>query len=271
MQREDRRPRVPQESPSVSGLLAIVRTEARHPAARGQPLPRVSALDPELDASHKRTCPSVSTCGTVFTFLLECRAAAPLRRCAAAPRGPRGRAGAVEPWGTPFVKKLLILILVIAAVGGAMKKYRSERADALNPAEITSPVFAELRVLQTVNGRELEMVALAATADEADCRRIGEHLLSGILAARKATPNEQRSVKSHECKRELPARQQRLMDNKPSSQTYLSLGRGGPQERELRLIYWGISVEEANAICELAPSFRPLWTGPINCIRTHSV
>ncbi len=151
-----------------------------------------------------------------------------------------------------------------------MKKYRSERADTLNPAEITSPVFAELRVLQTVNGRELEMVALAATADEADCRRIGEHLLSGILAARKASPNEQRSVKSHECKRELPTRQQRLMDNKPSSQTYLSLGRGAPQERELRLIYWGISVEEANAICELAPSFRPLWTGPINCIRIQS-
>lgn len=166
------------------------------------------------------------------------------------------------------MKNLLILIVLIAAGYAALQKYRETRAVTMNPAEITAPVYAEMRVLIGRDGREWEMVVFEATKDEAECQRSGSEFIEGFMRAPKSDPSEQRTLKSRECKRELPPRYQRLFANQPSSLTYLSLARGAPHEREIRLIYWGMSVEESNAVCGLAPSMQTLRKGPVTCIQS---
>lgn len=166
------------------------------------------------------------------------------------------------------MKKLLIVVALIAAGWGALQKYRAMHAETSDPTEITAPVYTEMRVLLSQNGREWEMVVFEASADEAECQRSGSEFIQGFLGAPKAGISDRLSVKSHECKRELPARYQRLFDNQPSSLTYLSLARGTAQEREIRVIYWGLSVDESHAVCSLVPSTQAMRKGPVSCIRS---
>lgn len=167
--------------------------------------------------------------------------------------------------------KKIILLLIVAAVAYFAYKTRQEREQQrANPSVIERPVYAETKVdLKGDSGRVINSVVLVATASQAECGTAAAKMVQTALdaSARKGVAG---TVKSIECKTELDARMTRLFANQPTFVTYLVLGRGKPDERETRMLYWGVTVEESDLLCELVPQIQKGWAGKVSCVRaTH--
>jgi hypothetical protein len=109
---------------------------------------------------------------------------------------------------------------------------------------------------------------LAKTLDDADCAqytKVLEEMLKRTAA--KICPNC--TVQPSACKAELTPRYLSLFDNAPSVVTYLSLDRGSAGERETRLVYWGVSVEESDSLCSVLPEFQKGRQGHVGCVRAR--
>ncbi|RKT51236.1 hypothetical protein DFR40_2449 [Azonexus fungiphilus] len=129
--------------------------------------------------------------------------------------------------------------------------------------ELTNPVFAEVRVKIREGNREIEAVLFAKAADDADCRmraeRTRQHLLDNCPKC---------LSRSFECKAELAPRYLKFFDDRPGNITYLSYRPASRGERDVRMIFWGLSIDEANSLCEqMRGILSPLYRGPTSCIR----
>lgn len=160
-----------------------------------------------------------------------------------------------------------LALLALLALGGklAWDRYQTRLG---GPAEIKDPIYAELKVAMTLQNRTIEQVMLVKMADMAECSRESGNV-EAILGKEFANqPGQSMKVLAADCSRELTPRQMSLFDNKPSSVTYLSLARGARQEREARVIVWGLSVEESNLFCDaLAKSQASTRKGAATCVR----
>jgi hypothetical protein len=77
--------------------------------------------------------------------------------------------------------------------------------------------------------------------------------------------------KSIECKAAISPRYAKFFDDEPSNVTYLSLNRSTSTERDVRLIFWGLTGTEGDAACDLAKQiFEKIHKGPIKCVRAVS-
>ncbi len=161
------------------------------------------------------------------------------------------------------VKRLFFLTTAgISAIAG-WSRYKEFR----HPNEIAEPVYAELHVKLDIGNRSLEQVMLVKTADMTECGRARSELESGAGVV-VANTGKALKVSSSDCFRELTPRQAGLFENLPADVTYLSMVRGTGLEREVRVIVWGISIEESNIICDgLAKSERPRRQGAVTCVR----
>ncbi len=163
------------------------------------------------------------------------------------------------------MKKIIVLILIV----GAGAYLWQERLKALNPDVITNPVYAAVRITTDFPGNrgQVEGVLLIQAVDQADCKK-QLRSVDNILEEQGKKGGSTWTKKAFECKTELTSREARLFNNEPTFVTYLSAGRGQPSEREHRLIYWGLTVEQSNKICEAtAPiAFRKDRKGQVACI-----
>jgi hypothetical protein len=154
-------------------------------------------------------------------------------------------------------------LFVIAVLGG-LGFYAYQHL--LGPAEIVNPVFAEIRVIMDVGGREIEAVVFGKAVDDADCRQRGERVKNNLEANCNYCVS-----KSIECKAELALRYARFFDDEPSSATYLSVNRSSRGERDVRLILWGLTGAEGDAVCDqMKQIFAKIHGGPMKCVRAIS-
>lgn len=167
------------------------------------------------------------------------------------------------------MKKIILVLFVAAAAYFAYKARLERRQQEANPTVIERPVYAETKVdLKGNSGRVINSVVLVATASQAECDTAAAKLVQTVLeaSARKGVTG---TVKSIECKRELDTRMARLFANQPTFVTYMVLGRGKPEERETRMLYWGVTVEESDLLCEMAPQIQKGWAGQVSCVRAQ--
>ncbi|WP_343623960.1 hypothetical protein [Roseateles puraquae] len=165
--------------------------------------------------------------------------------------------------------KKIILVLIIAAAAFFAYKTRQQRQQQANPAVIERPVYAETKVdLKGDSGRVINSVVLVATASQTECDAAAAKMVQTVIdaSARKGVTG---TVKSIECKTELDSRMARLFANQPTFVTYMVLGRGKPEERETRMLYWGVTVEESDLLCEMVPQIQKGWVGKVSCVRAQ--
>jgi hypothetical protein len=162
------------------------------------------------------------------------------------------------------VKKIIIPIALLAAVF----VFRKVDTGLDDPAVMTHPVYAETRVSMQSPQGAIDMLILTKTADQKDCEaqaaQLDAKMKSGSYAACPSCTAPQ-----SKCLSELPARFANLFDNKPGAITYLSLDRGQPEEREHRVIYWGITVEQSDTLCGAVPAFQEGRKGAVTCVRAR--
>ncbi|MCL2021118.1 MAG: hypothetical protein FWG81_03215 [Betaproteobacteria bacterium] len=161
------------------------------------------------------------------------------------------------------------VIVIIGIIVGAWFLFQKTQMEKLNPEVITDPVYAEVRMTMDVERRNVEVVLFLQTANEMECKESSRVLLERLKKYKRSGKSgaELWVFKSSECKSELSPRYAKLFDNEPTFLTYLSLSRGNRLEREGRIIFWGLSVEESNIICDLSPKLQDLLEGDVTCIR----
>lgn len=162
------------------------------------------------------------------------------------------------------MKFLIILVLALAGGGYLYTKGKDKRQDALNPEVFTNPVFAEIRFSFDAGGRAFEMVLLAKTAGDAECSSAS----TGLGLIKRQVEASQWKIKSSECKTDLAPRYAAMFEGRPTHLTYLSIARGAPAEREIRMINWGLSAGESDKLCDaMMTEMQRSLKGAVTCVR----
>jgi len=154
--------------------------------------------------------------------------------------------------------KFLVVLIALAGIAYVVHG----RQQAMNPEVIETPVYAEFRVNATVQDREIDMVLFGEMASTEDCQqranRVWEKLIDGCKEC---------TMTLSSCKAELEPRYQRLFDDAPIHSTYLSFNRGSRYERNGRMVVYGLTGEEGNAMCEgIRSHFQSRYEGTVNCV-----
>jgi hypothetical protein len=155
--------------------------------------------------------------------------------------------------------KKLILLIVLAVAG----YFAYTHFQAANPEHIENPVYAELRVDAKVGGRELNLALFGEMVDEVDCRerfgRAWDKIVAGCAEC---------SMRLASCRSDLEPRYRRLFDDTVIASTYLSFTKGSRYERNGRMVVYGLTSDEGDALCEsLRQQFQTRYEGTVACIR----
>jgi len=114
-----------------------------------------------------------------------------------------------------------------------------------------------------VQGREIEMAVFARMADESDCT------LRALLSwsnALKACPTC--TLTPAKCQAQLPARYSRLFNDEPIPSTYLSATAGKADERDGRVVVFGLTDQEGEVICEqMRTVILKEYRGTAHCVK----
>jgi len=166
------------------------------------------------------------------------------------------------------MKKLVMATLVagIAVYGCSSLQRALGLGLSQNPEVIRNPVYAEIHVKLNAGRRSIDGVELVQSVNEEDCQRFSKNELE-LLQQHGSGQRPKVEVMSVECKPELSPRYSRLFNNEPSFVTYVSGARGNRFEREMRWIYWGMSVEESDMVCRLVPILKKDRSGAVTCVR----
>jgi hypothetical protein len=155
--------------------------------------------------------------------------------------------------------KILILLIALAAIG----YFAYSRFQNSNPEHIEKPVYAELRVDTKLGSRELNLVLFGEMVDDVDCQQRFDRAWNKIIDG---CPNC--SMRLSSCRSELEPRYRRMFDNVPIHSTYLSFTKGSRYERNGRMVVYGLTSDEGDALCDsLRQQFQTRFTGTVECIR----
>jgi hypothetical protein len=170
------------------------------------------------------------------------------------------------------MKKLIVLVVIVllAKYGWDQQKAKFS-GDDQNPDVITHPTYAEVRINMTLGSRSLDGVMFAKTVNQADCEVYGKAAQASVMKMVGASSGPGAPaihVTSSECKSALTPRNAKLFENQPTFVNYLALDRGDRSEREIRVIYWGITAEEGERVCAMAPMMQQGRKGQVTCIRS---
>lgn len=151
------------------------------------------------------------------------------------------------------------VVLIVLAVAGY---FAYQRFQAGNPEEIIDPVFAEIRVDMKAEGRELDLVLFGEMADEEDCRTRAAIVWDKVMTGCKGC-----TFNVTDCREELAPRYAKLFDDQPIPSTYLSFTRGSRYERDGRMVIYGLTADEGDAVCEAVRArFQQDYSGEVRCI-----
>jgi hypothetical protein len=155
--------------------------------------------------------------------------------------------------------KTLFTLLVIAAIGWfAWNKYVGGP-----PRTFEKPVYGEMRATMNVQGREIEMAVFARMADESDCKL---RALTSWSEALRNCPTC--TLTPAKCQAQLPARYARLFNDEPIPSTYLSATAGKADERDGRVVVYGLTDQEGTAVCEVIRTvILERYRGTAHCVK----
>jgi len=158
------------------------------------------------------------------------------------------------------VKKLIVLALV-AIVAYAVYR-QSEIRDGAYTAEITNPIYVEIRMRVKAPGRDIDTAIFGKMASTEDCELRSERVWKKVV---KDCPTCE--FTAMKCRNDLEQRYLRLFDNTPIHSTYLSFDRGSRYERDGRMVVYGLTSDEGDKICEmLKKTMQQGYTGKVTCI-----
>jgi hypothetical protein len=139
------------------------------------------------------------------------------------------------------VKNTFVVLLVVVAGYFGWQKF----SGGGKPMVIENPVFGEMRLNLTQQGREIEMAMFVRMASEEDCRLraylVSLHVLDDCPGCK---------LQPAICHAELAPRYARLFDDVPIPSTYLSMSAGTAGERDGRLVVYGLTDSEGALICD---------------------
>ncbi len=162
--------------------------------------------------------------------------------------------------------KNLLTLIIIAVAGYFGYGYLNTYLE--NPLEISDPVYLESRIIFEAPelSRSFEYVLVAEMVSDEDCQMRSEEYLQGLFKKCR-----QCKVKLSECSGNLDARYMKLFSDQPTYTTYLSLNKGNRYERNARMIVWGLTEEEAKAVCEIIKNtVKDSYTGQLQCIKSRA-
>ncbi len=166
------------------------------------------------------------------------------------------------------MKQVLLVLIAIAAAVKLWFWFQERQSTQDVSLDFANPVYAQVRGSVEVGGRRIQEVDLIKTANQQDCEHAIERVEALLERARKES-NLPIKVDSKSCDSSLPPHLARTFDNVPTETTYLSVARGAPGERELRIVYWGVTARESDAVCEFAASLSKDNKGAVTCIRAN--
>ncbi len=167
------------------------------------------------------------------------------------------------------MKKLIVFLLVVGALYYVGKSGQFNLGVGGAPRVIANPVYAVIRFRTQFHDRTIDMVTYAKTFDLADCRSASTKLEDNVENNQRDDAPEWKLVSS-ECKSDLDARNAKLFDNKPTFANYVSATPGTSSEREVRLIFWGVTAQEGELMCGEVPRIQQRWKGAVTCIHALS-
>jgi len=166
------------------------------------------------------------------------------------------------------MKKLIVFLLVIGALYYMAKTAQWKNLGfGRDPSAISNPVYAVMRFRTEFHDRSIDMVTLAKTFDQEDCLHGSENVVDSMLRYQHPEGGPAWHLVSSECKSVLDARSAKLFDNIPTYVNYVSAAPGAASEREVRLIFWGITADEGDLMCGEIPRWRERWKGAMTCIQ----
>jgi hypothetical protein len=161
------------------------------------------------------------------------------------------------------MKTLVMMILVGLAGYFGYQHFNSD--DSAAPDVIDNPVYADMRLDMQVGGRDLQFALFGKMASQADCDQRSKEVWGKVIEGCKECI-QRTSV----CKTELEPRYQRLFENTAIHSTYISFTHGSAYERDGRMVIFGLTADEGDAICEQTRSrFGSNYSGTIECVRAR--
>ena len=131
------------------------------------------------------------------------------------------------------------------------------------PPVIENPVYGEMRATANIQGREIEMAIFARMTDDNECKLRSQAVWSDALEDCPTC-----TVQSVKCQAELPPRYARLFRDEPIPSTYLSASAGRSDERDGRLVVYGLTDKEGAAICEIVrEQMLKRYHGTAHCVQ----
>jgi hypothetical protein len=156
------------------------------------------------------------------------------------------------------MKKLIVLIVLAAAGYFAYARFQNG-----NPEHIDNPVYAELRLDTKLGSRELNLALFGEMVDDIDCRERFDRAWNKII---EGCPDC--SMRLAACSADLAPRYRRLFDDTQIHSTYLSFTKGSRYERNGRMVVYGLTNDEGDALCDsLREQFQTRYTGQVACVR----
>ena len=172
------------------------------------------------------------------------------------------------------MKNILLILFVLGSIGYLATTQRWEpnatgtgTGAGRSGPDFSDPVYAVVRFQAEIHDRSFQAMALAKAADDADCKHVAEHLVETMGNDPKSAV--QWSLQSSECTKNLEPRNLKLFSNRPINVSYVSAARGSSSERELRIVFWGVTVDESDRICETIHSVQRNWQGAVTCVHAN--
>ena len=157
------------------------------------------------------------------------------------------------------MKTLFILIVLGIAGWFAYHKF----SGAGSPPVIVNPVYGEMRATANVQGREIEMAVFARMTDDNDCQLRAQAMWGEALQGCPSC-----NLQAAKCQAQLPPRYARLFKDEPIPSTYLSATAGAANERDGRIVVYGLTDQEGTIVCEfMRDTILKRYHGTAHCIK----
>ena len=151
---------------------------------------------------------------------------------------------------------------LVLLIGGILTAYALYN----NPSTIDQPIYAEMRIDLTAQGREINTVLFAKMVDQDDCEQRADKVWREVMHKCDIC-----SFKETQCKTQLNQRYMSLFEDARINTTYISFNRSNRFERDGRMVMWGLNHQEAQEACKIVKSSaKGKYRGDIRCIVADS-
>lgn len=151
--------------------------------------------------------------------------------------------------------------LIIAAVIFAGYQWKQGQ-DKAGPEPISEPVYVEYRMDLNADGRILNAVLFGKMASRQECELQADEFWHRTLKDCAIC-----EFKSSSCQKQLPARYSGIFDNKPLNTSYVSFTSQHRDERDGRMILWGMNDREAELVCDIIRrGVDAYYRGDVRCV-----